>query len=206
MSACIQGIALPISFLYDYRGRKYGETQLYFSFVELGLEQVDLLEPGRKYTKETKQLLQYGVQGAFDCLIPMPIEEIPSYSQSGGMRYGVELVNDNPTTACLNNKIDLLPCKQNNLEYLLELHQYLPFYLSQVEGRFSLHIKDASGGYIDVPSQEYSPQCYHGFAHPTITLETGGAVRPVHQYADLDWAEILAMLFESEKKALSHQG
>lgn len=202
MSACIQGIALPISFLYDYRGRKPGETQLYFSFVELGSEQVDLLELGQKYPKETKQLLQYGVQGTFDCLIPMPVEEIARYSQSSGMRFGIELVNDNPTTACLNNKIGLFPCKQSNLEYLLELHEYPPFYLSQVEGRFSLHIKDAKGRYLEVPSQEYSPQCYHGFGHPTITLAYGDSVKPVHQYSDLDWPEIVAGLLECEQGIL----
>ncbi|MBB1488635.1 hypothetical protein [Oceanospirillum sediminis] len=159
MNDSIRGIALPISFSYDYRGRKYGEVQLYFSLVEVDVEQADLLGMGQQYTKEIKQLLQRGVQGAFDCLIPMPVETIPGYNQTGSMRLGIELVNDNPTTACLNNKIGLLPCQQNNLEYLLGLHEYPPFYLSQEDGRFTLHIKDGEKSYYPVPPSVLSRFC-----------------------------------------------
>ncbi len=65
MSDCIRGIALPISFSYDYRGRKYGEAQLYFSLVEVDAEQADLLGLGQRYTKEIKQLLQKVRYGTF---------------------------------------------------------------------------------------------------------------------------------------------
>jgi hypothetical protein len=202
MVKIMDGISIPIVFDYNYRGRKYGEVQLYFSTKAISIESVDFLEPGRSFQKEIGYLTQRGVHGVFDFLIPVSQEDIDKYSAPEGMKHSIKRVNSNPTTASYHQRVELLPCKSNNFETLLKMANYPDFYLSHVEGDFKLYIKNTEGGYTAIPSQAYSPVCFHGFAHSVITIKNRGSASPIFNMTDLNWGDVLTALTNNNVEEL----
>jgi hypothetical protein len=190
----MDGISIPIVFDYNYRGEQYGEVQLYFSTKEISIESVNFLEPGRGFVKEIGYLTQRGTHGEFDFLIPVNQEEIDKYSAQEGMKYSIKRVNSNPTTASYHQRVELLPCKSNNFETLLRMANYPDFYLSHVEGNFKLHIKNTADKYTAIPSQAYSPACFHGLAHSVITQKYGGKSKEIFNMSELIWGDVLKEL------------
>lgn len=183
----MKGIAIPIGFEYTYRGRRYGEIELYFSFSPITADQVDLLEPGKSHEKKIKQLLEKGKQGSFDYLFPLPPVKIEKYSASEGMRYSIIVLHKNPTTATWQEMIEFYPCKENNLNTTLKLFNYPDFYLSQKDGHFQLLIRGENGDYTAIPAQKYCPRCWPGFAHPAITVQGN----QVSKFSKINWQECL---------------
>lgn len=176
----MNGIAFPIGFLYNYRGTRYSEIELYFSFQAIRIEDIDLLEPGRSFARETRHLIKRGLQGDFDFLIPQEPHDIVKYEAPWNMRFSIGTIDKNPTTATMLNRIALYPCKENNLNTTLKLLGSPPFYFSQTDGTFFLHIRSRNDRFVKVPSQHYCPRCWQGFAHPAITMAAQNGSRAPH--------------------------
>lgn len=189
----MKGIAFPIGFKYLFRGRKYGEVELYFSQEPMCVEEVDLLEPGEGYSKNIQYMIKRGVQGDFDCLLPLEAIEVGNYDAPSGMRFPIGVSNNNPTTATMLDRVELFPCKSNNLSTMLKLLNDPPFYLSHSEGGFRLHI-NVGGKYAEIPCQSYSPRCWSGFAHPSITKVGASGNKSLSKFSDLDWEEVASLL------------
>lgn len=181
-----KGISMPIAFGYDFRGHKYGEIEVYFSFDPISFEEIDLIEPG-KFT--SKKMLNYFLNknsaGKFDYLIPYKITPSENYEAPWGMRFAIGLLDRNPTTSTMLNRIGLVTCQENNLDVFLGA--FSPdFYLCVKNNRLFIRIK-CGEKYNEIPSQEYSPNCWPGFAHPSILIEGQGTP---HDYKDFDWKKI----------------
>jgi hypothetical protein len=200
----LKGLAIPIAFNYQYRGMRYGEAQIYFANQPISVGEIDLIEPGRKHFKEMKHLIKHGVQGAFDYLLPLAPQGIdreevipkdinPSFFFD--MRYAIPRLNNNPTTATLFDRIELLPCKENNFKTMMGLLENPLFYLSKKDLCFSIHINDGNANYIEIPSHGYCPRCWHGYAHSVITTvhERGGCMM-IKKYAELNWPEMVRQI------------
>jgi len=197
----MNGIAIPIAFDYNYRGQHYGEINLYFSFEDTSIMDIDILSPGRAFSKEINHLTQRGTQGEFDYLIPISQEDIDKYSAPPGRKHAIRIVNSNPTTATYFQRVELLPCKENNLNTMVKLAGFPDFYISFLEGVFNLWIKNENGEYVAIPAQNYSPTCFHDFAHSVITLKGKSSVTPIYNISEIDWNKVLEEL--TSKKVVS---
>jgi hypothetical protein len=186
-STKIKGISIPIAFNYAYRGQQYGEVEVYFSFNPIKSGEVDLLEPGKVLSKKINNFLNKNIVGSFEFLIPYKVTEIKSYEAPHELRFNISLVDKNPSTATLNNRIGMIPCNENNLATFLDAFPNHDFYIAIRDNRIFLRIKSGER-YVEIPSQNYSPSCWMGFAHPAITLEGVGS--PM-DYKKLDWEKIL---------------
>jgi hypothetical protein len=86
------------------------------------------------------------------------------------MRFNISFVDKNPSTANLSKIIGMIPCNENNLATFLDAFPNHDFYIAIRGNRIFLIIKSRER-YVEIPSQNYSPSCWRGFAHPAITLE-----------------------------------
>jgi len=162
---------------------------VYFSLKPVKFEDVDLLEPGEALSKKMiNYFINKNMAGSFEFLIPYKITKPGSYEAPHGMRYCVGLVDENPTTATLLSRVGMLPCGKNNLDTFLHAFSNPDFYIVIRDNKLFLRIKSGDR-YKEIPSQDYSPNCWGGFAHPTITIKGDGT--PM-DYEKLDWSKILS--------------
>lgn len=192
------GIAIPIEFNYNYRGKRHGSIDMYFSHQAIGVSEIDPIEPGKTHLNEIKHLVNHGLQGDFDCLIPQKKQKLEKFDDEmdipSGTHFSIGVIDDNPTTATYAEILAFYPCKENNLNRTLELFNYPDFYLSQKNRNFTLHIKTDKQHYNEIPAQKYSPRCFHGKGHSVITLKTKSGVLPIYQYSKLNWNDLLKQL------------
>jgi hypothetical protein len=183
-----RGISIPIAFKYNYRGKKYREIDVYFSYHPISSDQRDLLELGTSHSKDLPGLIKKAY-GAFDALVPYKVVQIPKYESAYGMWIGIELIDENPTMVVMHDAIGLMPCTSNNLETLLGVFKP-DFYLGVRDGKVNLNIKHG-GSYCEIPSQPYSHRCWQGFGHSMTVID--GAPIPA-AYAALNWSKLLSDL------------
>ncbi|MFV3306054.1 hypothetical protein ACNFBT_12310 [Pseudomonas sp. NY15181] len=182
----IKGIALPIAF-YRQRGEKllYKEIQIYFSFEPIPIEIRDTPFNGDLDKKLLSEMINKSYPKGFDFLVPYKITKGHSYEATHGVRRKISILDLNPTTATLRNHIGLMPCSHNNLPPLLEAFGHPDFFLESDTNSMKINIKSGDQ-YFSVPSQNYSPNCWAEFAHPSITLEGGS--QPMN-YEEINWSQ-----------------
>lgn len=189
----IKGISIPIAFEHTGRGNKYKEVEVYFSFTDIKNNEIDILEPGGISSKNIQALIKKSSSGNFDYLIPYTVKKIENYDAPHGIKYSIGLIDKNPTTATLFHRIGFFPCSENNLKTILNVFDSPDFYLGVKNDKLYLYIKNSSE-YVEIPSQNYSPSCWRGFAHPSITLDGEGT--PM-DYTKLNWAHILNEIIQA---------
>lgn len=193
----ILGISIPIQFTrYKTIKRKIDENikiineimNLYFSFRDMSLNEVDLFSPGRN--QKYKNYHQYNIYGVHRYLIPSTPLPFPLYENEWGVKYSFGQIGKNPTTATYHQRLALIPCQEENIS-LFKIIQEQPFLIevNKVDG-FLLHIKNTENKYHSLQSRLYSPTCWHGFAHPVITLQYDGAYKPVHNLSEIPWEKL----------------
>jgi hypothetical protein len=194
-----KGISIPIAFNTTYRKKTYDEVEVYFSFTPIKSGGVDLLEPGKVLSKKINCFLNKNRAGSFEFLIPYKVTEIKHYEAPHGMKYHIGLVDENPTTATLSDRVGMIACNKNNLNTFLDAFYNPDFYIAVRDNKLFLRIKSEKG-YVEIPSQDYSPNCWRGFAHPSITLE--GSESPM-DYNKLDWSKILSEICQPEEVVIA---
>ncbi|WED22821.1 hypothetical protein L3Q72_05360 [Vibrio sp. JC009] len=192
----IKGIALPIAFNCNFRGERYKEVNLYFSFVPIDYKEIDIINVDRTKSRDVK-LLKGNLYQEYHYLLPYKTKSTSGYEAPPGKRFNIGLIDKNPTTATLFNKIALMPCLSRNLEPLLELTGYPDFYIGLEYDRFFLYIKRNMGEYTMVPAQDESISCWNEYAHPHISYH--GENNP-ETYESINWEEVIKDLgfIESE--------
>jgi hypothetical protein len=190
------GIAFPIRYRCNYPDRKTAEMNLYFSDKPITKNQVDLVEPGNNSEKAKRFYLKWNVYGEHDCLVPVKVRELARYQSTWGVNGGgfKPILNKNLITQSQFEYMELMPCMKADLPDILASKAVLDFYFTISEGNFWLNIKDPSGaeGYITLPAQRYCPECWHGFAHSVITLESKVILPSARRLVtDIPWTMLL---------------
>lgn len=199
-----KGIAIPISFSTNKLSRRTstrepkpvsGYMELYFSPNPIRFDEVDLLEPGKEYAKAESLYRTHHVYGDHRFLIPVAKEQIEKYEAPWDMRFGFGQIGQDPTTATYQEKLQLIPCGASNLSLFKERLLTEPFYIEMAPESFVLHVMNNAGRYIAIPGQAYSPRCWHGFAHPVVTLETQTGHKPFHKFGDIPWHDLATSIW-----------
>jgi hypothetical protein len=192
----LKGISFPIAFSTNKLSRRTvtrapmpvsGYMEIYFSPNPIRMEEVDLLEPGRRYAKAEALYRKHHVYGDHRFLIPSTKEQIKKYEAPWDIQFEIGRIGNDPTTATYFEKLQLLPCSAPNLGLFKENLLTEPFYLELASDAFVLHVKNAAGSYIAIPAQAFSPRCWHGFAHPVVTLQMENSCKPFYKFSDILW-------------------
>lgn len=196
MTDFLNGISIPIIFRTNKKIRGSSKTlngtlELFFALVPVELDKVDLIDPGKRSEKAQALYLENNVYGDHRFLVPIKQESIEKYDAPWGQKFSIDMIGGYPTAAAYRESLQLFPCGEENLELFLEKLQIYPFYISIERGMFKLHVKDSSGKYRSLWAQDYSPQCWAGFAHPVITLQYDRGRKHLHRFSDVKWDELL---------------
>lgn len=195
----IKGISIPIAFSTNKLSRKTpnrparpvsGYMEVYFAPNPINFDEIDLLEPGKKNSKSESLYRTHHVYGDHRFLIPAIKEPIEKYEAPWNIQFGFGRIGHDPTTATYREKLQFIPCSASNLRLFQEKIQTEPFYLEMASKSFVLHIRNKSGRDVSVPSQGYSPRCWHGFAHPVVTLTTEAGSEPYYEFSQIPWSQI----------------
>ena len=200
----IKGIALPIYFSTNRMTRRTakrspkpikGYIEIYFSYKALGVDEVDLAEPGENWNKAAALYREHHVYGEHRYLVPVSRKAIEKFKPTFNLRdlrFAFEQIGNDPTTAVYEESLQLLPCSHPNLQLMLDQCQIEPFFIEIAEERFFLHVQHQEGEYCKIPSHAYSPRCWHGIAHPVITAELEHGHWPFHKLRDIPWHNVAA--------------
>jgi len=200
-----KGIAIPIAFSTNKLSRRTsireprpvgGYMELYFSPNSIPFEGVDLLEPGKQSTKAEALYRKHHVYGDHRFLIPVAKQQIEKYEAAWKMRFAFGQIGKDPTTATYQEMLQLVPCGASNLALFKERMLTEPFYIEMAPESFILHVSDGAGRFLSIPAQDYSPRCWHDFAHPVVTLETQFGHQPFHNFSDIPWHDIAKSIWE----------
>ena len=165
-----------------------GYMELYFSHQAVNIERIDLLEPGKIFTKSEKLYESHHIYGDHKFLVPVLHENIERYDAPHNMRFSFGRIGKDPTTATYQEILQLMPCSQFNLNIIKDRLQSEQFYIEICDNSsFLLHICRQGLTYRQVPSQKYCPRCWHGFAHPVITIDSKCGSQPIYKLSDIPW-------------------
>ena len=193
------GIAIPILFATNKLSRKSagrvqrridGYMELYFSPNPIQAEEVDLCDPGKVHVKAEALYRKHHVYGDHQFLIPTKRHSIERYDAPWDRRCGFKKIGSEPTTATYQETLQFLPCSQSNLDLFKEKLLTEPFYLEVAPEAFVLHVKNGDERFVGIPSQPYSPRCWHGFAHPVVTVESSLGHQTFHKMSEIPWLHI----------------
>jgi hypothetical protein len=171
-----------------------GYMALYFSPRPLRLDEQDLCEPGMAYPKSEALYRKHHVYGEHRFLIPAQKQAIERYDAPWNRRFCVDKIGNDPTTATYSEKLQFLPCSASNLDLFKEKLLTEPFYLEIVPDGFLLHVKNDTGRFVRIPAQAHSPNCWHGFAHPVVTVESSLGRQTFHTLNEIPWAKIVSAM------------
>jgi hypothetical protein len=169
-----------------------GSMELFFSPHAVTVDNVDLLEPGKEWTKERVLYQKHNLHGEHQFLVPATVNAIEPdrYIWATKDRFSFGLVNGSPTTATGTETLQLVPCDQLNLDLFLDKLQSQPFYIEVIDADFALHVKDMQGLYRKLACQNYTPRCWHGSRHAVITTQATHSYKPILHLDSLPWNEI----------------
>lgn len=186
-------IVMPIAFMANYRGLRYREIEVCFSFdpIEETLQQRCLAHPGlkRDNVKELNRCVT-----PFDYLLPWKLRECRGYSDFVyERRYHIALGDLKlPSTASTDEFQHFLPCFESALPAMLELLGKPDFYIKKGLKGLSLMIKDRHGIYREFKEQPYCPSTWYGQGHPCMSLPSG--LNP-QRISTLNWQDIEQKLY-----------
>lgn len=195
----VKGITIPLAFSTNKLSRRTenrtskpvnGYMELYFSPRAIKVDEVDLVEPGQNFAKAKALYKNHHVYGEHSFLIPATKVQTEKYEAPWNVRFAFAQVGTEPTTATYFENLQLLPCSTSNLELFSGKLLTEPFYIEVTDESFVLHIRAEDGREVRVPAQDYSPKCWHGFAHPVVTLETASGRKPFYKFSDIPWQDI----------------
>ncbi|WP_153135337.1 hypothetical protein [Paraburkholderia agricolaris] len=216
MSEHFDGIAIPIAFKTNKLARaRYtrnewsgehelssprkpvsGYMEIYFAAKPVTINDVDLIEPGKDWSKEQQLYINHNVYGEHQFLVPGVVSEIPGdrYLKPdedvmgwNRLRTAFALVNGSPTTATAREELQLLPCSKENLGLFVERFQSQPFYIEVGADGFWLHTKTSGGGYRRTFGQSFCPPCWHGTRHAVITTHARAGYRLGYSLGEIRW-------------------
>lgn len=190
-----------------------GYFELFFSSMPIKIpEEVDLLEPGHGWAKAMRLYIEYNFYGEHEYLIPVTHQKIEPPETRYPGRFAFPTIGTDPATATYRESLQLIPCAKHNLELFKDKLQTEPFFIeiqkkylpdvknkspqklqsrtTQIERCFTLYIKDHDDRYRKIPCLRYSPTCWHGFAHPVVTLHHQASYLPVHDFKDIPWRDL----------------
>ena len=218
MTSQLRGICMPISFATNKsapRKRRVdgdvssqekiasrGYFELFFSHLPIKVpDDIELLEPGRVFVKEMRLYRQHNIHGEHQYLVPVSQEKIEQYEAQRNNRVLFNQVGTDPTTAAYQEALQLIPCARHNLELFLAKLQILPFFIEILseqpwlaafeERYFWLYVRAMDNKYHRIPCQRYSPRCWHGYAHPVMTIHfPDHRSQPIHTFREVRWHDL----------------
>ena len=202
----MRGAIIPIIFSINKPPYKC-YIELNFSKYGYGIKEFEPERPFSESRKECMELVKewesanllyrnHHVYGDHQYLVPfrkMPIGEyvpIPFWKDRE-IFYEFEQIAGNPTTSTTHEALELLPCTDINLDFILRNHLSEPFYIEVERESFGLYVWEDyealttnnggrrsmdEGVFIYVPSRSrtapkfMSPKCNYYCSHPKIRL------------------------------------
>ena len=218
MPSQLRGICMPIAFSTNKPAPRKGPAdgdvpshdkiaargylELFFSHLPIKVpDDIDLLEPGNVFVKEMRLYRQHNIHGEHQYLVPVHQEKIEQYEAPHNMRFLFNQIGTDPTTAAYREALQLIPCARHNLDLFLAKLQTLPFFIEILseqpwleafdERYFWLYVRAMDNQYHRIPCQRYSPHCWHGFAHPVVTLHfSDHRAQPIHTFKEVPWQDL----------------